>query len=503
LHTLTYLETLKIGHYVLTLPIETTDIRPGRLQHTRMQKTIHMIPLLKTMIIICFLGFVYSNACAQKEDENAINVEFEKTSLMLNEPFKVKLIFPKSFKKEFKLAQTLVFPEITDMSKGPTIIDERTEQTITQWYWPRKAGAFTFPNFSFTVKGYDIEIPSTPFKIENKRSSEKFEVPKNNEPWVSQAHHVYFSTQVSKKTIFEKETFSIDVSIQVPLNNSLEWNMIDLDQQIQQYYQKISAAGFLLKKENRTQLMVDTIELNNTAYLQYHLMKGYATTIDSMSNTIPSLNYKFITYKYKTVKTDDFTVLDRVTQEQVLQSNDIQINTIALTELGERSVGNFKAQLHMGKEAATVSGFSVKFDIIGNPNIIPLADPMIINDNELLEISLTQRTNTIKNEQEITSFHYYIHAKQPMEFNFSQYIKWPYFNVSTKKYDTLSSSKIISILEGNRVQSSDDFENKFEELLFKANNQVSSLEKEESLNRFANIIIFVLFVAISILIFKR
>jgi len=46
-------------------------------------------------------------------------------------------------------------------------------------------------------------------------------------------------------------------------------------------------------------------------------------------------------------------------------------------------------------------------------------------------------------------------------------------------------------------------EDSFLQLLYKASNTEYSLEKDESLNRFANLIIFLLFLAISVLIFKR
>ncbi|MDB5274643.1 MAG: hypothetical protein JWO58_3010 [Chitinophagaceae bacterium] len=460
---------------------------------------------------LCILigWFSAISSYGQNTSENSISMGIEQSSIASNEPFIIYLSFPSSFKKEFKAAQNLIFPDIPDLVKGQTTYQDDKELKVAQWYWPRKPGSYTIPPIKFTIRDYEVTMPSKNLSVKANKSSFSYTPPSVENGWQEHNPDIELLFSYPKTPVYERELFQLELSLLVPVNNQSEWTFIDVQEQIQHLNKQIGATGLLIQTEFNKNIPFDTLEKDHIKFYKYTIYKGQSLSIDTTKTKIPPLSFRYVCYQTLTEEKGLFNKKIQTNRKAVIKELSTKAVTLSLQPLPEHplsnevAVGTFHLKPLPVKYQQRTKGFNFSFEIEGPKYLISIHEPWISSSVPGLHISLSKRTvqNTVNGQK--TKFEYFIHADSPKNINIKNCILWVYFNPLKRNYDTLSVDQPVMMT--TEVNNNEEIvgEDSFLQLLYKASNTEYSLEKDESLNRFANLIIFLLFLAISVLIFKR
>jgi len=460
-------------------------------------------------IFCLFICWINPSVYAQNNAENSISMGIERNAIFLNEPFIITITFPSSFKKEYKVAQNLIFPDIPDLIKGQTAYADEKEFKISQWYWPRKPGAYAIPPIKFTIRDYEVSMPQKNLTVKPGKSAFTYSPSVADEPWEEHQPDLELLLTYPKTTLYERELFEIELSLLVPVNNQIEWTFIDVQEQIQNINKQIGATGLLVQSEFNKNIPFDTLEKNRINYYKYTIYKGQGLSIDTTKTKIPALAFQYVCYQTQTEEKGLLNKKVQVNRKPVvkeLRSKAVLLTLQSLPEhplRNEIAVGTFHVRSTPVAMQQRTKGFNFSFDIEGPKYLISIHEPWINNSIPGLHISLLKRNvqNTASGQR--THFEYFIHSDSPKKLNIENSIFWVYYDPVKLQYDTLAVDQPINMT--TEVSDNEPIvgEDSFLQLLYKASNTEYSLEKDESLNRFANLIIFLLFLAISVLIFKR
>lgn len=461
-------------------------------------------------LLFCLLtSWIYRPVYAQNSSENSILMNIERITIASNEPLIISITFPSSFKKEFKVAQNLIFPDIPDLIKGQTSYSDEKELKISQWYWPRRPGTYAIPPIKFTIRDYEVSLLAKNLTVKSNKSSFSYTPTVVDEPWQEQQPDLELLFSYPQSAVYERELFELELSLLVPVNNQVEWTFIDVQEQIQNINKQIGATGLLVQSEFNKDIPIDTFEKNRIKFYKYTIYKGLALSIDTTQTKIPSLSFHYVCYQIQTEEKGLFNKKVQVNRKAVVKELRSKVASLSLQPLpehnlrNEMAVGSFHVKASSIPVQQRTKGFNFSFDIEGPKYLISIHEPWIINSIPGLHISLSKRTVQPSNTGQRTHFEYFIHSDSPKSFNMKNSIFWVYFDPVKHSYDTLAVDQPITMT--TEVDDNEPIvgEDSFLQLLYKASNTEYSLEKDESLNKFANIIIFLLFLAISVLIFKR
>ncbi|HSZ72913.1 MAG TPA: hypothetical protein VK750_09570 [Cytophagaceae bacterium] len=448
-------------------------------------------------------------AFGQNNAGNSIQIGAEQTTIASNEPFIIYISFPASFKKEYKVAQNLIFPDIPDLVKGQTSYQDDKELKISQWYWPRKAGNYTIPTIKFTIRDYEVFLPQKNLTVKQNLSSFSYTPSTTDSPWQEHVPNIELLFNYPTSLLYERELFELELSLLVPVNNQAEWTFIDVQEQIQNINKQIGATGLLVQTDFNKNIPCDTLEKDRVKFYKYTIYKGQSLSIDTNKTKIPSLAFHYVCYQTQTEEKGLFNKKVQINRKAIIKEIRCKPVTLTLQALPEHplknevAVGSFTIKSSPIKYAQRTKGFNFSFDIEGPKYLISIHEPWIYNPIPGLHISLSKRAIQNTTSGQRTRFEYFIHSDSPKTINIRNSILWVYFDPSKRKYDTLTVDQPIVMT--TEVSDNEELvgEDSFLQLLYKASNKEYSLEKDESLNRFANLIIFLLFLVISVLIFKR
>ena len=447
---------------------------------------------------------------SQNKSESSIILSVETTTISLNEPLIINLSFPSNFKKEYKAAQSIIFPDIPDMEKGQTLYESEKQLKISQWYWPRKSGVFSTPQINFKIRDYEVSRRKTIITVKASKSNFTYEKPNLDLPWVESDPALELLWMYPKTPLFERQQFNLELSLLVPVNNREEWNFVDIKEQIQDLTKKIGATGLLIHTQLNSEIPLDSFEKDQTKYYKYTIYKGTALSLDTALLKIPPLNFHYITYKTQTVTSgilfSHLSKVNRVAVNKELTTRAVTLNFKPLPEhplKNEVAVGIFSLHASNLKQNQRTTGFNFNFEISGPIYPLPLHQPWQSHTIPGLHIHMKNQSVSQTEENQRTSFNYFMYSDTPKSLNLKGSLLWVYFNLNKNDYDTLFINQEIEMKNAVDEDKETNSEDSFEQMMHKASNTPYSLEKDESLNRFANLIIFILFLAISVLIFKR
>lgn len=471
----------------------------------RLPLRIAPFPFLSLFIILITGSFSH----AQNKSENSILISIESKTIALNEPLVVHIDFPSTFKKEFKAAQAIIFPDIPDMEKGQTLYESDKELKISQWYWPRKSGTYTTPEMNFNIRDYDVSMRKTNITVKASKSNFSYTTWKADEAWEEHNPDIELLWLYPKTKPYERELFDLELSVLVPKNNRAEWNFVDIKEQIQDISKKIGATGLLVQAETDTQIPMDSFEREHTTFYKYTIYKAKAIAVDTNVLKLPSIPFHYIAYKTQHEKKgwgNNLSLIKRIAVNKELSTKPVSLRFKALPPhplKNDVAVGNFNLRTNRLKRQQSTKGFDCSFEITGPRYPMALHEPWSVQTIPGLHVYLSKQDVNTKENTQTTRFHYFIHSDNPKTINLKNSLVWVFFNPSIGQYDSLSVNQTLVLNTSVEDHQGLGQENSFEQMLYKASNTLYSLEKDESLNRFANFIIFILFLAISVLIFKR
>jgi hypothetical protein len=473
-----------------------------------LKKANYLNFLLFLSITGCF--FNLKNAFGQQKSENSILLYVETTTIALNEPLILHISFPSTFKKEYKSAQTIIFPDIPDMEKGNTVYEDDKELKISQWYWPRKSGTYITPKISFNIRDYEVSLRKTTVVVKTTKSNFSVEKQAFDLPWEESVPDLELLWLYPKNATYERQQFELELSLLVPVDNREEWNFIDIKEQIQDLTKKIGSTGLLIQSYSNSEIPIDSFEKDHIKFYKYTIYKAEAISVDTNLLKLPPLTFHYLTYKTQRVSTGLFNslaLINRVAITKELSTRNTTLNFKSLPPhplKNDVAVGTFSVQTNKIKYKQRTTGFNFNFDITGNKYPLPLHQPWATQAIPGLHIHLKNQTTTeVDKNYQKTSFNYFIYSDSPKSINIKNSLQWIYFNPNLHQYDTLLVNQEVDMKTSVDEDQGANSEDSFEQMMYKASNTPDSLEKDESLNRFVNLIIIILFLAISVLIFKR
>ncbi len=465
------------------------------------------------IVLLLLNVFIFSTKGYSQE----IDVLVGKTNISLKEKFTVTLFFSKEHKREFKAYRQFFFPDITDFEKGRTVYLEEEDPKgfkIIQYYKPLKTGRFTINPIKIRIKDNVYSTKKTVVVVSSKREQKvddeliikvddnlEFEAPKLD---------VLLDIHSSKPSVYVGEGFGISVSLLISIQNKAELTFFDLNEQRTKLIKRMKSSGcFIEDFPVSNEALLDTITLKDKKYAKWNLYEGVFYPIDSNGITIPKLDFSIIAYALAKNKNES---IERNPIRKEFSTRPVFIKVFAVPQKKgkEQSVVGFFKMIESVSTTKIVTGKSFKytFTILGEGNIERLPEP-ITTSGENFDVYAPRISYEIIRQQGKVygskSFVYYVTPKEPGDFKLTDLFKWPYFDVSTRKFDTLTSELSLKVrgesLKNNyiSVNNPGDFYNRINT----DSNLVRLFAQENKLKFWANIFIVIMLVGTAVLVLKK
>ncbi|MES2794507.1 MAG: BatD family protein [Bacteroidota bacterium] len=429
---------------------------------------------------ILLLFFILFNPYIFYGQELKPIVEIGENKIKLNEPFVVSIIvkndenrpkckFPElvGFKK-----RTVAYTAIPVTINGKTTIDQK----VSQEYLPTKIGVFVISNISIIVNDQPVVVTNVSVNV---LSSEIDETEENFKDFIDGSAYefidvkddAFFALTSNKLSPYVGEGFLITVAFYISQNNKAEMDFVNENVQLDAILQKIRPKncweenlGISEIKGNRL------IKIGKKKYFQYKIFQAMYYPFNNQPIIIPALKWQML--KYKIAK--DQEVSDRKMEDyKNYFSKAVTIRPLQLPKNDNFTtdfVGDFQLEEAIDKEKVqTGKSFNYTFKIRGSGNLSVIKFPESLSDS-LFEIyepkEIQQITNNLGKLIPEKSFSFDIVPKFAGKFSLKDRFFINYFNVRTKKYETLRAEKQIEVvgkdisIENEQIQIEDDlFEN--------------------------------------------
>ncbi|MCS6823092.1 MAG: hypothetical protein NZ529_02265 [Cytophagaceae bacterium] len=436
--------------------------------------------------LLLFLYYIVSNA-------QEIQFVYDKTTLSINEPFALSIVFSKDKKREYKAFQNYIFPDVADLVKDRTLFTEESDgsSSITQYYLPLKKGSYVFPPLLINLKNDVIFFPGTTLYVNNN----KFRGENDSGNDIAQSLtfkdeklDAYLELNTSHTTVYCGQAFCLQVNFMVSVANRSEFTFFDLAEQRKKIIQLLkSMKCYSNDAEINDEIPRDTAAVGSHKYVRWQLYKGYYYPMVSETIVVPALELTVLGYKY--ARNGNISIERKITEKQ-FKTSPIKINVLSLPPHPMSDVvpvGEFS--LHdkiLSKRIHTGSAFEYQCTISGD-GYAPLIMPPVINENEVLEFytnSVSKQMQEVANTlRTFKTINYSVICKEPGQHNLADYISWIYFNPLSKSYDTLKSNLVIHV-SGNSIKNnyiSLNHPDVFYQNIKKENNQLHVVEKTQDM----------------------
>ncbi len=450
----------------------------------------HVSKYIKTIFFSLFITYCSSPPLYAQE----IKIETDPTSLDINQELIISLSVP--FQKKVRIGS---FPEIADFSKKRTIYSrEDSLIRIYQHYRPRKAGTFSLPPFSIIVDEQSIPYQQETFiKIASAPKKDSLIPPEHLNDFVQDAIEARLVTEVSSREAYPGETISLRVYLLLSRTGDAEFNFINMSEQLNKLREALIPDSSLNEIIHFGSISVDTLPRNDVSVTRYLLLDALIAPIGSSGLTIGPASFSLLTYAKR--KSPGLT--ERIDQVINLYSRPINIAPRIQEKAYEKlSPGVFSLSEKISAEKAEIDKSLVyEFIIQGNFNNL-LHFPPHIQSDEMAKVLPIHKSGNIKNGQ---SYSFYIVPYKTGEIHIRDLIYWPYFNTSTHQADTLWPTKKI-LVEGNTRKEKSNYKNDpFYKKIDSESNKPRSLQPDNMLKLFTNLVILFMFAVTVILIIRK
>jgi hypothetical protein len=173
------------------------------------------------------------------------------------------------------------------------------------------------------------------------------------------------------------------------------------------------------------------------------------------------------------------------------------------------SVGEYRLEERLAKNNLE-TGQSVGYDftVYGEGNISGIEKPPIAPNGsfDIYEPNIKQSiTRDIGRVSGNKSFSYFMIPKEPGTFNLANYFQWVYFNPATRKYDTLKSKQVVTVIGESQKNQAIESNNlgSFYDRADASDNTLKSVNSRNGLKIALNVFILLVLGASVFLIFKK
>jgi BatD DUF11 like domain len=426
------------------------------------------------------------------------------------------------------------FPDIEGFQKRGTSSSSQTSiingqmsssQSIIMTYAPLKQGVLNVPTFKmkvndqiYSVNGKKIKVgppvqaqqSSDPFSSFFGRDPREDFFSRSTPDFVDVKEEALLALTTNKDEVYVGEGFTATLSFLVADNNRAPMQFHDLAKQLGDILKKIRPGNCWEENFNIESIEGEPIQINGKNYTQYKLYQGTFFPLNSQPVTFPSVGLKMI--KFKVAKNPSFFGQNRQEDFKTFYS---KTKIIKVKELpphplrDEVAVGDYKLEERLGKNNLE-TGQSVGYDfrVFGEGNISSIEKPKIANDNNFDFYEPNVRQNITRDGGRVAgtkTFSYFMIPKEPGKFNLGNYFQWVFFNPTTKKYDTLKSKQIVSVIgesqKNEAIQSNDA--GSFYDRIDATDNTLRSTTSTNWVKIIGNVFILLILAASTYLILKN
>lgn len=427
------------------------------------------------------------------------------------------------------------FPEIkglmqrgTSSSSSTQIINGQvsSSQSITMTYVPQGQGTITIPRFSIEVNSKTVSSPGTTLKIgppiQRQRSRDPFRSLFDRDPFDSFGNSggesefvdidedAFLALTTNKKEVFVGEGVTATLSFYVAEANRAPLQFFELGKQLSSILKEIRPENNWEENFNIENINGETVEINRKRYTQYKIYQGAFYPLNAEDIKFPSVGLKMI--KFQVAKNPSFFGQNRKEDFKTFYSKpkSVRVKELPPHPLRDQvAVGDYHLDEQINTtEAETGQSFSYAFNVYGEGNVSAVNKPTINTDEnfDFYEPNVTQNVNRRNGRVSGSkSFAYYAIPKEPGQYNLADYFQWIFFNPNNEQYDTLTSSKIVSVSgesKKNESIQSTDF-GSFYDRIELTDNTLADLDRFQWVQLFGNILILGMLVASAVIFFKK
>ena len=425
------------------------------------------------------------------------------------------------------------FPDLEGFHKRGTSSSSQTSivngqmsssQSIIMTYAPTKQGVFTIPSFKmkvndqlYTVNGKKVKVgppaqvqQNDPFRSFFDRDPREDFFSRSTPEFVDVKEEALLALSVSKDEVYVGEAFTATLSFLVADNNRAPMQFHDLGKQLADILKKVRPANCWEENFNIESIEGESVNINGKNYTQYKIYQGTFYPLNNQPVIFPSVGLEMI--KFKVAKNPSFFGQNRQEDFKTFYS---KAKTVKVKELPEHplrdqvAVGDYRLEETLGtNQMETGQSVVYNFNVFGEGNISGIEKPKISNDNsfDFYEPNIKQEINRDGGRVTGTkSFSYFIIPKEPGTFSLKDYFKWVFFNPKTKKYDTLQSKQVVTVIgesQKNQAIESNDL-GSFYNRIDATDNSLKSISSNSWTKVVLNIFVFLVLAISLYLAFKK
>lgn len=400
-------------------------------------------------IILCFSGTLWGQTM-----NDASTIELGSKNLSIDQPFLISVVL-----RDAETRPAVIFPEISGLEKrsksatsAVSTVDGKKVviQTITQEYYAVKPGNYLIQEFVITVNNVKLRSEETMVVFSKSAGSGEALSAVVSPPFETDVEEtgdgIFLSVQTDKKAIYIREGFALRISLYIAENAPVQMEFYRFNEQLQSILKQLRPANCWEENVGIEEIVKRKVSIKGRRYTEYNMYQARLFPITTEDIVFPSIalqmlvidNSKAVNVERKIIKS--------------FRSNKASISVRQLPDHPLRdqvAVGQYGLKESLSSKLV-YPGESVRymFKIEGVGNIAAIPAPTI-QTSSTFDIYPPEVSQVVKRSYQSVigekTFDYFVVPRKDGEFPLGRYFQWVYFNLGKARYDTLRSSKMLSV----------------------------------------------------------
>ena len=396
-------------------------------------------------------------------------IDFGKTNIAVNEAFTITIKvenakvkshdpFPKiaGFKKHALASVT------SSNNKGNGQIT--TTDALIQNYYAEKEGTYVIKPFSIKVNGKVVESPGITVSVgpydknlgePSKVTLDDFLDLEKNKEYVDIKDDAFLGLSANKNEVYVGEGITVTLALYVAATNKaiLEYPS-DFTKQISSILKKIRPAKSWEENFQIEEITPVDVVINGKKYEQLKLYQATFYPLNNEPIIFPRVGLKMLKYQFPEgvdpTKLESRFKAKKVAKYYYTLPKRIKVKELPPHPLRDRvPVGVFSLyEIVPKKKIRTGASFEYGFRIWGEGNISAIRAPQISNNEHFTFYPPAINQSVQRTRQRVSgwkTFNFHSIPKEAGKYHLKNYFGWIYFNLNSKKYDTLKARTTIEV----------------------------------------------------------
>ncbi len=425
------------------------------------------------------------------------------------------------------------FPNIDGFAKRGTSSSSKTNivngeisssQSITQRYMPLEEGTYTLEPFSLEVNGTEVSSQGKTIKVtppverrqNNRRRYDPFDDlfgrNRNNteSEFMDVKEDAFLALTTDKDEVYVGEGFTTTFAFYVADANRAPLQFHEAGKQLSTILKDLRPENCWEENFSIENIYGERVELNGKNYTRYKIYQATYYPLNLEPVVFPSVPFEMI--KYRVAKSPSFFGRDRQEDFKTFNTREKTVKVKALPPhpLKDKvAVGQFELDEKISTNSVeTGESFSYEFNIYGEGNISGIPDPSIPDTKEMDIYPPNVAQDINRGAGRVTGskrYSYFGIPNEPGEYDLKDYFSWIFFNPETENYDTLKSEvklRVTGESKENVSISSTDLGSFYDNIDI-ASNELQSLDKSNTTQIIANLLIAALLGAAAFMFIRK